>query len=90
LQRKGEASTLVDIIDEVLVGVLAMLLLLAVICPPLSVLIAEKSTSRAATNLGLTLLLYFPGLIHALSSVERCEVGRRYEAVMRVLERRAA
>ena len=67
-----------------------MLLLLAVLCPPLAVLLAEKSGSRAAANLGLTLLLYFPGLVHALSTVERCDVGRRYEAVMRVLERRAA
>lgn len=67
-----------------------MLSLLAILCPPLAVLLAEKSGSRAAANLGLTLLLYFPGLIHALSTVERCDVGRRYESVMRVLERRAA
>ena len=65
-----------------------MLALLAVICPPLAVLIAEKSSLRAATNLGLTLLLYVPGLVHALSIVERYSVGRRYESVMRVLESR--
>jgi uncharacterized membrane protein YqaE (UPF0057 family) len=67
-----------------------MLFILAIICPPLAVLIAEKSGLRAATTLGLTLLLYFPGLIHALGAVERRSVGRRYESVMRVLERRAA
>jgi len=67
-----------------------MLSLVAIICPPLAVFLAEKSGSRTATNLGLTLLLYFPGLIHALGTVERRSVGRRYESVMRVLERRAA
>jgi uncharacterized membrane protein YqaE (UPF0057 family) len=67
-----------------------MLSLLAILCPPLAVLIAERSGLRTATNLGLTLLLYFPGLFHALSTIERRDLGRRYETVMRVLERRAA
>jgi len=67
-----------------------MLSLLAVVCPPLAVLATERSGSRVATNLGLTLLLYFPGLFHALAAVERHNVGRRYESVMRVLDRRAA
>ena len=67
-----------------------MLLLLAILCPPLAVLLAERSGSRTAANLGLTLLLYVPGVVHALSVVERHDVGRRYESVMRVLERRAA
>ena len=67
-----------------------MLSLLAVCCPPLAVFAVEKSSSRVLTNLGLTLLLYFPGLIHALATIERRSVGRRYESVMRVLERRAA
>jgi len=67
-----------------------MLSLLAILCPPLAVYVAEKSGSRTATNIGLTLLLYFPGLIHALSTIERRDLGRRYESVMRVLERRAA
>jgi uncharacterized membrane protein YqaE (UPF0057 family) len=67
-----------------------MLSLVAIICPPLAVLLVEKSGTRTATNVGLTLLLYFPGLIHALNSVERRSVGQRYESVMRVLERRAA
>jgi uncharacterized membrane protein YqaE (UPF0057 family) len=67
-----------------------MLSFVAILCPPLAVLIAEKSGSRAAANLGLTLLLYIPGLIHAFSTIERRSVGRRYESVMRVLERRAA
>jgi uncharacterized membrane protein YqaE (UPF0057 family) len=67
-----------------------MLSLLAILCPPLAVYVAERSGSRTATNIGLTLLLYFPGLIHALSTIERHDLGRRYESVMRVLDRRAA
>jgi uncharacterized membrane protein YqaE (UPF0057 family) len=67
-----------------------MLSLLAVVCPPLAVWVSERSGSRTAANLGLTLLLYLPGLIHAFSTIERRDLGRRYESVMRVLERRAA
>ena len=67
-----------------------MLSIVAIICPPLAVYLAEKSAARTASNVGLTLLLYFPGLIHALNRVERRSVGQRYESVMRVLERRAA
>jgi uncharacterized membrane protein YqaE (UPF0057 family) len=67
-----------------------MLSLLAVVCPPLAVLAAEGKGSRVAANLGLTLLLYVPGMLHALAAVERHNVGRRYESVMRVLDRRAA
>ena len=67
-----------------------MLSVLAVVCPPLAVYAAEKSASSTAINIALTLLLYFPGLFHALSVVERRSVGRRYESVMRVLDRRVA
>ncbi len=66
-----------------------MLPLLAVVCPPLAVLFTE-SPSRAVANLGLTLLLYVPGLLHALRSVERHTVERRYASVMRALELRRA
>ena len=68
-----------------------MLWLLAVVCPPLAVWATERSGSRVAANVGLTLLLYFPGLFHALAAVERHNVGRRYQTVMRALvERRVA
>src|SRR5262245_14272235 len=53
---------------ESVAGVCQMLSLLAILCPPLAVWVAERSGSRTATNVGLTLLLYFPGLIHALST----------------------
>lgn len=67
-----------------------MLSLLAIVCPPLAVLATERRGSQVAANVGLTLLLYVPGVIHALSAVERHSVERRYESVMRVLDRHAA
>jgi uncharacterized membrane protein YqaE (UPF0057 family) len=67
-----------------------MLSVLAVACPPLAVALAEKKGSRVALNVGLTMLLFLPGVLHALAVVERRSVGRRYESVMRVLDRRAA
>jgi uncharacterized membrane protein YqaE (UPF0057 family) len=66
-----------------------MLSLLAVVCPPLAVLATGKP-SRFAANLGLTMLGFVPGVVHALSEVDRHTVGRRYESVMRALERRRA
>ena len=66
-----------------------MLSLLVIVCPPLAALATETPT-RAAGNLGLTLLGYFPGMLHAWGAVERYNIERRYDAVMRALERRAA
>jgi uncharacterized membrane protein YqaE (UPF0057 family) len=64
-----------------------MLNLLAVVCPPLAVL-ATGTLALAATNLGLTLLLYVPGMLHARSVVEQRNLERRYNSVMLALERR--
>jgi uncharacterized membrane protein YqaE (UPF0057 family) len=66
-----------------------MLSFLAVVCPPLPVL-ATGDRARAATNAGLTLLLFVPGVVHALSEVNRHNLERRYESVMRALEARPA
>jgi uncharacterized membrane protein YqaE (UPF0057 family) len=63
--------------------------LLAVLCPPLAVL-ASGTPSQAAANAGLTLLLFVPGVLHALSVVDRYNVERQYESVFRALERVAA
>jgi uncharacterized membrane protein YqaE (UPF0057 family) len=63
-----------------------MLSLLAVVCPPLAVL-ATGNRSKFAANLGLTLLFYVPGMLHALSEVDRYSVTKRYDSVMRALER---
>ena len=63
-----------------------MLALLAVVCPPLAVLLAA-GPSRAATNLGLTLLLVVPGVIHALNVVDRQRTDRRNATLMRLAAR---
>jgi len=63
-----------------------MLSLLAVICPPLAVL-ATGTRSQAAKNAALTLLLFIPGVIHALGVVERRTVERQYAAVFQAMDR---
>jgi uncharacterized membrane protein YqaE (UPF0057 family) len=60
-----------------------MLSLLAVVCPPLAVLLTG-GRRRAAANVGLTLLLYAPGLIHALTVVDRYHTDQRNETLMRL------
>jgi uncharacterized membrane protein YqaE (UPF0057 family) len=62
-----------------------MLLTLAILCPPLAVLLLGKP-SRAVANLGLTFLLYVPGLLHAWSAVDRHYTARRNEALLRAVE----
>ena len=66
-----------------------MLSVLAIVCPPAAVLVVG-GPSRAMGNLGLTMLLYVPGMLNALSTVGRHNLERRYDAVMRALEARAA
>ena len=62
-----------------------MLIVLVFLCPPLAVLFTAPP-SHAVKNLGLTLLLYVPGVLHARSVVERYTVNRRYEALLRALD----
>jgi uncharacterized membrane protein YqaE (UPF0057 family) len=64
-----------------------MLTALVILCPPLAVLLTAPSSS-VAKNLGLTLLLYVPGVLHARRVVESYTVNRRYDALMRQLEAR--
>ena len=66
-----------------------MLTVLVLICPPLAVLLTA-TPSRAAANLGLTLLLYVPGVVHAWATVDRYAAHRQYESLMRALERNGA
>ncbi len=65
-----------------------MRMLIAVICPPLAVLLTGNR-SGAVVNAGLTLLFYVPGLLHALAEVDRHSTVQRYEAVMQALDRAA-
>jgi uncharacterized membrane protein YqaE (UPF0057 family) len=60
--------------------------LLAILCPPAAVLAIAKP-SRAAVNMLLTLLLYLPGLFHALSVVDKHKTQRRNETIMRLAAR---
>ncbi|AWM37699.1 Proteolipid membrane potential modulator [Gemmata obscuriglobus] len=65
-----------------------MLALLVVLCPPFAVLLTD-SPSQAFKNIGLTLLFYVPGVLHARSVVETYRTHRQYDSLMRVLESRA-
>ena len=62
-----------------------MLIVLVFLCPPLAVLFTAPP-SHAAKNVGLTLLLYVPGVLHARSAVERHRANRHYAKLIRVLD----
>lgn len=55
-----------------------MIYLIAIICPPFAVLIAAKR-KQALINLLLTVLLYVPGLIHALAAIKTAHAD--YESI---------
>ena len=59
-----------------------MLYLVAVLLPPLAVLLAGKPF-QAILNLILTLLFYVPGLIHALFVVHNHYADKRQERFLR-------
>jgi uncharacterized membrane protein YqaE (UPF0057 family) len=61
-----------------------MLSLLAILCPPAAVLLLGKP-SQTALNVALTLLLYVPGMLHALSVVSQYRTERRNETLMRLV-----
>lgn len=64
-----------------------MLNILAVICPPAAVL-ASATPALAIANLGFTLMLYVPGVLHARSIVQQRNLRQRYNSVMLAMERR--
>ena len=55
-----------------------MLYLLAIVIPPLAVLLIGKPV-QAVLNLGLTLLLWIPGIIHALLVVHEYKADKRFD-----------
>ena len=61
-----------------------MLTLLAVLCPPLAVL-ATGDRPAAAKNLGLTALLYVPGVLHALRVVDDHATRQRFAVMLRAM-----
>ena len=59
-----------------------MLYIVAILLPPLAVLLTGRPL-QALLNLLLTLLIYFPGLIHALIVVSNHYADRRAERLVR-------
>ena len=55
-----------------------MLYLLAILVPPLAVLLIGKPV-QAVLNLVLTCLLWFPGMIHALFLVNEHKADKRFD-----------
>jgi len=64
-----------------------MLYLLAILLPPLAVLLCGKPF-QAILNLVLTIAGYVPGLIHALFVVHNFYEDRRAERVIKALRER--
>jgi uncharacterized membrane protein YqaE (UPF0057 family) len=63
-----------------------MLSILAIICPPVAVALVGRP-SQCVANLGLSLLLFVPGMVHALGIVEQHRIERRNETLMRIAAR---
>lgn len=58
-----------------------MMYLIAIIFPPLAVLFSGKPI-QFILNLFLTLLLYFPGLIHAILVVNETKADKRTQRLI--------
>lgn len=64
-----------------------MMYLIAVLLPPLAVLLAGKPI-QAILNLFLCLMLYFPGAIHAILVVSEAKADRRNRQLVDALRRK--
>ena len=60
--------------------------LLAILCPPLAVLLTGKPI-QAVLNFFLSLLFYFPGLIHAMSVVGEGKSDKRVKGQTKAIIR---
>jgi len=58
--------------------------LLAILCPPIAVLLTGKPI-QAVLNLFLSICLYFPGLIHAMSVVGASKADKRTKKQTRAI-----
>jgi len=63
-----------------------MLYLLAILLPPVAVLVAGKPV-QALLNLFLTLLLWVPGMIHALLVVNNYYADKRTDRVVNAVRK---
>lgn len=66
-----------------------MLYLLAIILPPVAVLLCGKPI-QAILNLVLTLLFYVPGAVHAILVVHDSKEDKRTRRILKELDRRQA
>ena len=62
-----------------------MLYLVAVIFPPLAVLLCGKPV-QAVLNVFLSLLFYIPGLIHAIAVVADHNANNRTDKIVRAMQ----
>jgi uncharacterized membrane protein YqaE (UPF0057 family) len=63
-----------------------MLYLVAILVPPLAVLLCGKPF-QALLNILLTVLIYFPGMIHAILVVNNHYADQRTKKIVKALER---
>jgi uncharacterized membrane protein YqaE (UPF0057 family) len=63
-----------------------MLYLLAIVFPPLAVLLVGKPI-QAVLNLFLCFLLYVPGLIHAIMVVNESKADKRNKQLIKAMSR---
>jgi uncharacterized membrane protein YqaE (UPF0057 family) len=61
--------------------------LLAILFPPLAVLLAGKPF-QALINLGLTCLMWVPGSIHAMAVVSEKKQDKRFKRLQKVLAKK--
>jgi uncharacterized membrane protein YqaE (UPF0057 family) len=62
-----------------------MLYLVAILVPPLAVLLCGKPF-QALLNILLTVLIYFPGMIHAILVVNNHYADQRTKKIVQALE----
>lgn len=63
-----------------------MLYLLAIIAPPLAVLLCGKPFQALLINLPLTLLMWLPGILHAWVVVAGHNADQRTERIVRAVQ----
>lgn len=62
-----------------------MIYILAILIPPLPVLMKGKPI-QALINLGLCLLLWIPGVLHAFAVINKSEAIKRHKKEMKKLD----
>ncbi|HRX49598.1 MAG TPA: YqaE/Pmp3 family membrane protein [Spirochaetota bacterium] len=60
--------------------------LVAILCPPLAVLFSGKPF-QAIINIVLSLIFYFPGLIHAIMVVKDSKDEKRHKEMIKKMDK---